>query len=119
MSRGNGRQRVFLADGDYQRFVDGLESAVRKFAWQALTFVPTIGCFPRGKGRWGAVIRPRPAGARVAAGLQDRPVKPLGAAAHGWLLGRALFVDRIRSLMRDPQTRTKSRCQTAPRIGVE
>jgi len=103
MSRGNGRQRVFLADGDYQRLVDGLESAVRKFAWQVLTFVPTICCFQRGKGRWGAVIRPRPTSTRVEAGLQDPPVNPLGSAAHGWLLRSALFVDCIRSLMRDPQ----------------
>ncbi len=205
VSRGNGRQRVFLADGDYQRLVDGLESAAPKFAWHVLTFVwmpnhlhlllktpqaylsvgmqyllsgyanwfskrdqrpghlfqgrfkgeliqddtyfwtvsrsiylnPTRGRRPlvshprqwpwssypghdharkrrnwlaydllrsawQGE-NWGAVIRPRPTGARVEAGLQDRPVNPLGSAAHGWLLGSEAFVDRIRSLMRDPQ----------------
>lgn len=39
MSRGNGRQKIFHDDGDFQRLLEGLESAVRKFDWLVMTYV--------------------------------------------------------------------------------
>ncbi|MEX2316131.1 MAG: transposase [Pirellulales bacterium] len=39
MSRGNGRQNVFLDDRDRERLLQGLESAVRKFDWLVMSYV--------------------------------------------------------------------------------
>jgi REP element-mobilizing transposase RayT len=39
MSRGNGRQRVFRDERDFQRLLEGLESAVRKFDWLVMSYV--------------------------------------------------------------------------------
>jgi putative transposase len=53
MSRGNGRQRVFRDARDFQRLLEDLESAVRKFDWLVMSYV----WMP--KGRWVAEIRQR------------------------------------------------------------
>jgi len=42
MARGNARQRIFREDRDYQRFMDGLEATVDKFAFELFSFV----CMP-------------------------------------------------------------------------
>ena len=39
MSRGNGRQKTFRNDGDFQRLLEGLESAVLKFDWLVMNYV--------------------------------------------------------------------------------
>jgi putative transposase len=54
MSRGNGRQRVFRDERDFQRLLEGLESAVRKFDWLVVSYV----WMP--KGRCVAETRQRP-----------------------------------------------------------
>jgi REP element-mobilizing transposase RayT len=53
MSRGNGRQRVFRDERDFQRLLEGLESAVRKFDWLVMSYV----WMP--KRRWVAETRQR------------------------------------------------------------
>jgi len=39
MARGNGRQRIFHADADYQRMTDGLAKTVARTGWQVFAFV--------------------------------------------------------------------------------
>ena len=39
MARGNGRQRIFHADADYQRMTDGLAKTVSRTGWQVFAFV--------------------------------------------------------------------------------
>ena len=39
----------------------------------------------------------------VEQGVQSPPANPFAAAAHGWLLGRREFVDRIRQQMKSPR----------------
>jgi putative transposase len=39
MARGNGRQRIFHADADYQRMTDGLATTVARTGWQVFAFV--------------------------------------------------------------------------------
>ena len=38
MARGNGRQAIFHADGDYQRLTDGLEKTVARTGWQVFAY---------------------------------------------------------------------------------
>ena len=39
ISRGNQRRRIFHRQGDYERFLQGLEAVVLGFAWELLAFV--------------------------------------------------------------------------------
>ena len=39
MARGNGRQRIFHADADYQRMTDGLAKTIARTGWQVFAFV--------------------------------------------------------------------------------
>jgi REP element-mobilizing transposase RayT len=39
MCRGNGRQRVFRDDVDYQRLIDGLAVTVSRYGWEVFSFV--------------------------------------------------------------------------------
>jgi REP element-mobilizing transposase RayT len=39
MARGNGRQRLFHGDDDYQRMLDGLEKTVLRTGWEVFSFV--------------------------------------------------------------------------------
>ena len=39
MARGNGSQRIFHADADYQRMTDGLAKTVARTGWQVFAFV--------------------------------------------------------------------------------
>ena len=39
MARGNGKQRLFHREGDYQRMVDGLEKTVERTGWEVFAFV--------------------------------------------------------------------------------
>lgn len=39
MARGNGKQRLFHADDDYQRMLHGLEKTVQRTGWEVLSFV--------------------------------------------------------------------------------
>ena len=39
MARGNGRQRLFDTDDDYQRMLDGLEKTVSRTGWEVFAFV--------------------------------------------------------------------------------
>jgi putative transposase len=39
MARGNGRQKIFHADADYQRMTDGLAKTVARTGWQIFAFV--------------------------------------------------------------------------------
>jgi REP element-mobilizing transposase RayT len=39
MARGNGRQRLFHEDRDYQRMTEGLEKTVERTGWEVLAFV--------------------------------------------------------------------------------
>jgi hypothetical protein len=34
MARGNGRQKIFHADADYQRMTDGLAKTIDRTGWQ-------------------------------------------------------------------------------------
>jgi len=42
MARGNARQRIFREDRDYQRFLEGIEATIDKFAFEIFGFV----CMP-------------------------------------------------------------------------
>ena len=39
MARGNGRQRLFHGDDDYQRMLEGLEKTVLRTGWEVFSFV--------------------------------------------------------------------------------